>query len=447
MVLVRIAPSPTGLLHVGNVRTGLINYLFTKKAGGQFMLRLDDTDTERSTKEYEDKIKRDFEWLGMSWDTFDRQSDRGERYLWGFEALKESGRLYPCYETPEELDIKRKIQMSRGLPPLYDRAALKLTDAEKTKFEDEGRTPHWRFKMNHAEIKWQDMGRGDVSFEGAKLGDPVLFREDMKPIYMLASTVDDMDHGVTHVIRGEDHITNTAIMIQICEALGGTAPTFGHLSLLTTADGEGMSKRKGTFSIESMRDDDGIEPMAICAHLAKLGTSDPVEPKLTMQELIDEFDMAKFSRATPKYDYEDTKALNAKLIHMMPYESVKDRLSENEAKMDAAMWDILKANVNSLSEVESWLDVLNGPVTPVIEAEDQDYIAEAAATLPPAPWSEETWGTWTAQLKESTGRKGKSLFMPLRQALTGMSHGPEMPKLLPLLDESKARTRLKGDAA
>lgn len=441
MTLVRFAPSPTGLIHVGNARTALVNYLFALKHKGEFMLRIDDTDTERSTKEFEDKIIRDFQWLGFEWTKFDRQSQRTDRYMWGFEELKKLGRLYPCYETPEELNLKRKVQLSRGLPPIYDRAALNLTDNQKQTFEAQGRKPHWRFKMNHTPISWNDLGRGEIHFEGEKISDPVLFREDMKPIYMLASTIDDMDHDITHVIRGVDHITNTAIMIQICEALKATPPVFAHISRIVDAEGEGISKRKGGhLSLESLREE-GMEPMALSSYLSRLGTSDAIEPVLSLKELAEDFDMAKFSRATPKFNLDDLKALNAKLIHIMPFDSVRDRLPG----MEAEAWGVVRENITTLRDVGDWIQVIRGPIHPVVE--EPEFLDIASSVLPPTPWTTDTWGQWTNTLKEKTGRKGKALFMPLRKALTGMEHGPEMPKLLPLISPEKAQKRLKGIAA
>ncbi len=440
--LVRFAPSPTGYLHVGNARTAIINWLFTMKQGGQFMLRLDDTDEERSTEEFAQAIEEDLSWLGLTWQKFDKQSDRGDRYLWGFETLKEKGRLYPCYETPEELDIKRKVQLSRGKPPIYDRAALELTDEQKQKYEAEGRVPHWRFKLEAGEIKWQDLGRGDASFQAENLTDPVLFRADMKPIYMLASTVDDIDHGVTHVIRGEDHITNTAIMIQICQALGGTPPTFAHVSMLSTLDGEGLSKRKGSLSLRQLRSE-GIEPMAITSMLSKLGTSDPVEARLTMEQLVQDFDMVKFSRATPKFDLEELKKVNARLVHMMPFDQVEPRLKQmGIADIDESVWAAIRPNLESIQDLKDWWAVINGPVDPKIE--DSEFAAMAANLLPQEPWDTATWGHWTQELKQQSGRKGRELFMPLRLALTGKEHGPELANLLPLIGYEKAANRLQG---
>jgi len=408
------------------------------------MLRLDDTDTSRGTQEYEDAIYEDMKWLGLEWDKFDRQTARYDRYAEAFEVLKQAGRLYPCYETPEELDIKRKVQLSRGKPPIYDRSALDLTEADIKKFEEEGRVPHWRFKLAAGKIEWQDEGRGGlVSFDAAHIGDPVLYRADMKPIYMLASTMDDIDHGVTHVIRGEDHITNTAIMIQICEALGGTPPTFAHLSMITMTDGEKMSKRKGSTGIRDLREQ-GIEPLAIVSHLSKLGSSDAIEVRTSMQALCDEFDISKYSRATPKFDSKELLALNAKLLHQMPFDQVKPKLDAMGVEISESFWNTVRGNLSSLSELQEWMHVINGPVSPVIQ--DSGFAETAAGLLPAEPWDRETFKAWTGELKEKSGRKGKELFMPIRLALTGMEHGPELPDLLPLLGYDKTLKRLQGEA-
>lgn len=344
-VAVRFAPSPTGLLHVGNVRLALVNWLFARKAGGNFLLRLDDTDEERSKPEYAEGIERDLTWLGLTWDRFARESDRYGRYDEVAAALKASGRLYPCYETPEELNLKRASLVSQGRPPIYDRAALRLGDADRARLESEGRKPHWRFKLEHTPVEWTDLVRGPVHFEGAALSDPVLIREDGRPLYTLTSVVDDADLAITHVIRGEDHVANTAVQIQIFEALtnsegGGVVPVFAHLPLLTDATGQGLSKRLGSLSVASLREEEGIEPMALASLLAKLGTSDAIEPRLTLDELVAEFDIAKVSRATPKFDPEELLRLNARILHLLPFERVAGELAAlGLDDADAAFWE------------------------------------------------------------------------------------------------------------
>ncbi|CAO3413070.1 glutamate--tRNA ligase [Azospirillum doebereinerae] len=443
---VRFAPSPTGRIHVGNVRLALVNWLFARKTGGTFMFRLDDTDEERSTQEFADGIARDLTWLGLDWDRFARESDRYPRYDEAAAALKAAGRLYPCYETPEELSLKRASLASQGRPPIYDRAALRLTDADRARLEAEGRKPHWRFQLTATPVEWTDLVRGPVRFEGAALSDPVLIREDGRPLYTLTSVVDDADFAITHIIRGEDHVANTAVQIQIFEALGAAVPGFAHLPLLTDAGGQGLSKRLGSLSVGSLRDDDGIEPMALSSLLAKLGTSDPIEARLTLDELVAEFDLSKISRATPKFDPEDLARLNARLLHLTPFERVADKLAAlGLAGADAAFWEAVRPNLARLADAADWWAVTHAPVTPLVE--DAAFLAQAAALLPDEPWDLGTWGVWTTAVKGATGRKGKDLFLPLRRALTGRDHGPELKNLLPLIGRARALRRLGGETA
>lgn len=436
----RFAPSPTGRLHVGNARVALINWLYARQNGGAFLLRMDDTDEERSTAEFAEAIERDLTWLGLAWDAFARQSERTECYDLAAETLKASGRLYPCYETADELSLKRKAQLSAGRPPLYDRAALNLSEEKRAAYEAEGRRPHWRFKLEHSAIDWEDLVRGPQHFEGDKLSDPVLIREDGRPLYTLSSVVDDAELGVTHVLRGEDHVANTAVQVQLFEALGAEVPTFGHLPLLTDAEGKGLSKRLGSLSLEALRAE-GLEPMTLNAYLAALGTSEHAEPALDLAELVARFDLSRYGRAAPKFDPADLDHLNARLLHILPFEAVSARLPS----LDEETWEAIRPNLVKLDEVEGWLSICRRALTPVIE--EPDYTAEAAKLLPPEPWDEETWGAWTGKLKAATGRKGKQLFLPLRLALTGLPHGPELKALLPLIGRERAEKRLRGETA
>lgn len=438
---VRFAPSPTGLLHVGNARIALLNWLLAKAAGGQFLLRLDDTDTERSEERFAQAIERDLTWLGLEWDTFARQSDRMDRYEAAVEALKEAGRLYPCYETAEELSLKRKAQLAAGKPPLYDRAALKLDDAERKALEAEGRHPHWRFKLEPDAIEWNDMVRGPQHFEGHNLSDPVLIREDGRPLYTLSSVVDDAELGITHVLRGEDHVANTAVQIQIFQGLGASVPTFAHLSLLTDAEGKGLSKRIGSLSLESLKAS-GLEAMTINSYLAALGTPDAAEPAPTLEALAASFDLSRFGRSAPKFDPAELEHLNARLLHVMPYAIVAARLPA----LTEADWLAIRPNLAKLSDAEDWLTICHGEVEPVL-GDDGSFLADAAKLLPPEPWNKETWSQWTAAVKAASGRKGKGLFLPLRLALTGRDHGPELMSLLPLIGHDKAARRLRGERA
>ena len=436
MIKVRFAPSPTGYLHVGNVRTALVNWLFVHRNGGHFLLRIDDTDTERSKKEYEEAIKEDLGWLGITWDSLVKQSDRFDRYALAQKKLVESGRLYACYETAEELDVQRKMLASRGLPPIYKRAG----EEQNKKYMAEGRKPHWRFLLNDGTIEWDDLIRGHAHFKATHMSDPVLVREDGVPLYTLASVVDDGELGATHVIRGEDHVSNTAVQIQIYKALGYGVPAFAHMALLKTKDGE-LSKRLGGNDIRSMRDL-GILPMAINSLLAHIGTSDAVEAVADMQALVDGFDFKKFGRAPANYDAAELEKLNEKLLHQLPFSAVKEKLPF----ADETFWNSVHANVKNLAEAKQWWDILHGTVAShpsSVASDEQAFLAQAAGLLPPEPWDETTYDVWLTAVKPTTPRKGKELFMPIRKALTGLDHGPELKKLLPLLGAEKTRKRLK----
>jgi glutamyl-tRNA synthetase len=440
---VRFAPSPTGRLHLGNARTALVNWLFARKSGGRFLLRLDDTDRERSREEFAEAIGADLKWLGLDWDEFDKQSARLERYAAAAERLKSAGLLYPCFESAEELDLKRKLAQQRGQPWIYDRAALALSKDEIAHRAAAGGAPHWRFKLEHRAIGWDDLVRGPTEFQGAHLSDPVLVRADGMPLYTFSSVVDDAELGITHVIRGEDHVTNTAFQIQIFEALGARVPGFAHLSLITGKGGEALSKRMASLSLAALRDG-GIEPMAVNSLLAKLGTSDAVEPRLDLATLIQEFDIKKFGRAQPHLDPADLGALNAKLLHQMPFEGVKARLPAGATR---EFWEAVRPNLARVDDTEIWWRVCSGAILPVIPAEDAAFLAQAAVLLPPAPFDATTWKSWTDRLAPAAGRKGRALFHPLRLALTGREQGPELRNLLPLIGRERALDRLQGKTA
>jgi glutamyl-tRNA synthetase len=446
-VAVRFAPSPTGRLHVGNLRLALVNWLFARRRGGDFLLRMDDTDAERSTEEFAKGIEADLSWMGLTWDRFARQSDRLARYEEVADQLRAAGRLYPCYETPEELSLKRASLVSQGRPPIYDRAALRLTDADKARLESQGRKPHWRFKLESEPVEWTDGVRGAQRFHGRDLTDPVLIREDGYPLYTLSSVVDDADLAITDVIRGEDHVTNTAVQTQIFVAIGAAVPRFAHLPLLTDAAGQGLSKRLGSLSIGSLRDDEGVEALALASLLAKLGTSDPIEARASLEELVAEFDIAKVSRATARFDPEDLYRLNAKTLHVLPFDAVRGRLEAMgmTGVEEEAFWLTVRPNLTKLEDAREWWQVTHAPVAPVIE--DADMLAAASALLPAEPWDETTWGAWTAAVKDATGRKGKALFHPLRLALTARDKGPELKNLLPLIGRDRALARLAGRTA
>jgi glutamyl-tRNA synthetase len=442
-VRVRFAPSPTGYLHVGNIRAALVNWLFARKEGGAFILRLDDTDAGRSREKFSAAIREDLTWLGLGWDEIYKQSERFALYDAAAEALKKAGRLYACFETPQELEVKRKMQLARKLPPVYDRTGLRLSDAGIAKFKAEGRKPHWRFKIRlPATVEFEDLIRGHAHFDLASVSDPVLIREDGSYLYTLPSVVDDLEMNISHVIRGEDHVTNSAVQTQIFETLGGSAPAFAHFSLLQAADKSGLSKREGSLSIRQLRAD-GIEPEAILSLLAHIGTSDAIQPFADVAPLIEGFDFSKFGRATAKFDVEELKNLNAKIIHGLPYGVVKSRL--RDFGVGEAEWDVIKHNISNLKEAENWHHMVEGPVTPVIE--DADFIAAALALFPDETLDENSWSSWVKDIKEKTGRTGRDLFMPLRLALTGLDHGPEMKLLLPLIGADRAKARLQGKSA
>ena len=443
-VKVRFAPSPTGRLHVGNLRTALVNYLFARKHGGSFMLRIDDTDRERSCAEFETAIRDDLNWMGMGWDCEDRQSLRLKRYDEALAQLVQAGRAYACYETPDELSLKRKAQLLAGRPPVYDRAGLKLTDQEKAKLEADGRQPHWRFLLNDAEVNWHDMVRGDVAYHMSSLSDPVLMREDGRVIYTMASVVDDIDHSITHIIRGEDHVTNSAAQIQLFEALGATAPIMGHMALLAGADGEGLSKRLGSLSIGKLRSK-GIEPVAISSLLSRIGTADPVEAQGNITSIIAGFDISRFSRATAKFDLAELEKINGQIIQDMPFELVKDQLATLEVGGGSVFWETVRGNITVVREAKTWWDICTGEIVPVIEA--IDVTNTAAILLPAGPIDASIWKVWTTAIAAETGIKGKGLFMPLRLALTGRDSGPELASLLQIMGRDRILARLKGVSA
>jgi len=439
--LVRFAPSPTGLLHVGNARTAVVNWLFAHKTGGKFFLRIDDTDTERSKPEYEAAIVEDLDWLGLSHDLFARQMERADAHRAAAGKLKASGRLYPAYETADELDRRRKRQVAMKRPPVYDRAALALSPEDRAKLESEGRTPHWRFKLSQTKVRWRDLIRGEVEIDTAHLSDPVLIREDGRFLYTLPSVADDVDFAVTHIVRGEDHVTNTAAQIEIFEALGAVVPEFAHFPLLVGSGGEALSKRIGSLSLRELREG-GIEPLALASYLAKTGTSDAVELRASLDDLAREFDFAKIGRAPAHFDPKELEGLNARLLHGLSYEAVASRLAALGVPEGAAFWDAVKPNLTRLSDAKDLALLVTGPVAPVIE--DAGFVANAAELLPPEPWDENTWNAWTKAVGAATGAKGRALFHPLRLALTGREHGPELKKLLPLIGRAEALARLKA---
>jgi glutamyl-tRNA synthetase len=440
-VTTRFAPSPTGHLHVGNIRAALHNWLWARKNGGRFLLRLDDTDLERSRPEYADAIRADLRWLGLDWDGEEKQSDRFALYQARFDELRAAGRVYPAYETAQELDLRRKILLGRGLPPVYDRAALSLTPDQIAAYEAEGRRPHWRFKLDRdAPIAWTDLIRGEQRFDPALLSDPVIRRSDGSWLYLLPSVIDDIAMGVTHVLRGEDHVSNTATQIQMFEALPGPAalPAFAHEALLTGSEGK-LSKRLGSLGAAHFRAA-GIEPAALMSFLARLGTSMPVEPFADPQPLIETFDFAHFGRAPARFDEGELAAFNQKIVHQLSYDAVAGRLPDG---MGEPAWVAIRPNLETVAQAADWWRIVTGPIdAPAVSDEDRAFVGLAHDRLEALPFDAHVWRAWTGLLKDETGRKGKALFLPLRRALTGLEHGPDMGLLLPLIGRAEALARL-----
>ncbi len=442
-VTTRFAPSPTGLLHIGNIRMALHNWLLAKRYGGRFLLRIDDTDTARSREDYVTAIRADLAWLGLLPDGEERQSARFDLYEREFARLVAAGRVYRCYETAQELELKRKVLLSRGLPPIYDRAALALTEADHAARADAGEHPHWRFLLDRdSQIEWRDGIRGPQHFDPAQISDPVVRRGDGSWLYMLPSVIDDIAMGVTDVLRGEDHVSNTATQLQMFVALGAATPRFAHEALITGAEGK-LSKRLGSLGAEELRVA-GIEPEAVVALLARLGTSDPVDPALEANALAGAFNLAHFGRAPARFDETELARINASVIHRLPFERVRAALPEG---MDEAAWLVIRPNLSTLAEAAEWWQVVTGPVAcPPFAAEDRAFLAEAATALGSVAWDDNPWSALTGSLKKTTGRKGRPLFLPLRQALTGQDHGPEMAALLPLIGRDEAIARLRAAA-
>ncbi len=438
-VITRFAPSPTGNLHVGNIRAALHNWLWARKSGGKFLLRLDDTDLERSRPEYEDAIRADLSWLGLNWDSEEKQSDRFALYERRFEQLKASGHVYPAYETQQELELRRKVLLGRGLPPVYDRAALSLTADQIAAYDAKGRKPHWRFRLDHDRpIVWTDLIRGEQRFDPKLLSDPVIRRADGSWLYMLPSVIDDVDMGITHVLRGEDHVSNTAAQIQMFAALDAQLPSFAHEALLTGSEGK-LSKRLGSLGVAHFREI-GLEPMAVLSLLARLGTSMPIEPFANVQPLVESFDFADFGRAPARFDEAELAALNQKIVHLLPYEAVSARLPTG---MDEAGWNAIRPNLENVAQAADWWRIVTGPVeAPAPEEQDRAFLVSARDILGNLEFGPDIWPALTAALKDQTGRKGKMLFLPLRRALTGLDHGPDMAQLLPLIGREEALRRL-----
>ena len=440
MTTTRFAPSPTGYLHIGNLRAALMNFLIAKKSQGEFILRIDDTDADRSKQEFVDSILFDLEWLGLKWDKIEYQSKRLERYNSTAAKLKDLGRFYECFETPTELDLKRKKQLNMGRPPVYDRSALNHTTDERLALKAKNGSGHWRFLLDHERVTWNDGILGDISIDAASVSDPVLIRGDGQFLYTLASVVDDIEMGVTDIVRGADHVTNTATQIQIMKALGAPTPKFAHHSLLIGPTGESLSKRFGAMALKDLRAS-GLEPFSIISLIARLGSSQPVELLSNFEEVAAGFDLSNFGSASTKFDLNDLKPLTQRYIQNLPFQKLKDDIVNAGVPADLAkpFWNVIHENIKTRSDFFEWWVICNEGATPIISNEDKEFVSEALALLPSQPFTSDTWGHWTAAVKQATGRKGKNLFMPLRKALTGKEHGPDMSALLPFLQVIKAK--------
>ena len=441
MVKVRFAPSPTGHLHIGNFRTALVNFLFARKEKGHFMLRIDDTDQERSTLEFEKAIIEDLSWMNLNWDSLEKQSTRLKRYDEVLETLLNKKRAYACYETADELSLKRKVQLSSGKPPVYDRSSLRLSDSEIADLKSKGKKPHYRFLLDHSEVTWNDLVKGQGKYHMSSLSDPVILREDGRVIYTLASVVDDIDFEITHILRGEDHMTNSAAQIQLFEALGSIAPNLGHLSLLTDISGAGLSKRLGSLSLKDLRNE-GIHPMAISSLLSKVGTSDPVEIKKEIKTIILYFDINKFGKSKSKFDKNELSLLNSKIYQLIDFEEINKDLNKMNISITKEFWNLIRGNIALLKNVKDWWDICFGTIDPIIE--NQDFLDLALEALPIDQFNETTWSTWTKTISQETGKKGKELYMPLRLCLTGQNKGPEMADLILMMGRDKVIKRLSN---
>jgi glutamyl-tRNA synthetase len=433
MTITRFAPSPTGFLHVGNLRTALINFLVAKKNNGTFILRLDDTDPARSKTIYVDQIKRDLEWLGLEWDRVETQSSRIERYKSVASELKRIDRLYEAFETSTELELKRKKQLNMGKPPVYDRSALNISAEELKNLKETG-DGYWRFLLDHNRVNWQDGILGSMSIDSKSVSDPVLIRKDGQFLYTLASVVDDIDMGITNVVRGADHVTNTATQIQIINSLGKVSPSFSHHSLLIGPSGEALSKRLGALSLKDLKTS-GIEAMALLSHLSSIGTANPIELSESIEELVRNFDLTHFGSSPTKIDVKNLQPLSVKYLKMLPFKVVTEDLEA--LKIDKALhedfWNMAKNNIQSRADLEKWWKICAQGIKPSISENDKEFINLAFSILPKFPYDKNTWSIWTRRVQEKTGRSGKNLYMPLRSALTGMEHGPDMSLLMPLL--------------
>lgn len=441
-IITRFAPSPTGLLHVGNIRTALFNYLFSLKDAGEFILRIDDTDTERSKIEYADQILRDLDWLGIKLDKIYKQSERIEIYNKYFQELIDNNLIYKCFESPEELDTKRKRLVARRMPPIYDRSSLYLSESEIKKYLDEGRKPYWRFKLSGKRINFEDLIRGNVSVDTSAQSDPVIVREDGGFLYNLPSVIDDIEMGITNIIRGEDHVTNSAIQVEMFRSLGKEAPIFGHHPLLVDENGDPFSKRNSAVSIKGLMEDN-YEPMAINSLNASIGTSIEINTFKSLNDIADRINLNQVARAPARFSMNQLSKLNSDILSQLDNKIISERLSIKNINFDEKIWNVIKSNIENLSEYEKWDKIIKGSIK--TDNLDSDYMKLAESLLPPEPWDEDTWGKWISSIKEISDKKGKDLFLPLRMAITGQSYGPELKNIILLMGYDKIKYRLSGN--
>ncbi|MDC3084704.1 glutamate--tRNA ligase [Gammaproteobacteria bacterium] len=440
----RFAPSPTGDLHIGNARTLILNYVYSKSISGELILRIDDTDKDRSEERFYSSIIKDVEWLKISISAIEKQSSKTEKYKKIRDYLIKEGYLYPCYETDEELNRLRKVSLSGGLPPIYDRASLKLTKQEIKDHEANGIKPYWRFKLDRENITWNDLIRGEQTIACNSFSDPVLIRADGTFLYTLPSVVDDIDMGITHVLRGEDHVSNTATQIQLFKILGSNVPNFGHHSLMVQKDGSRMSKRIGSMSLKDIRDS-GIEPMTLLNYCARIGTSDAIEAFQSIDQLVNNYSLTKISRSPARFSFEELMGLNKKVLQNISFRTLAKRLIDLdiEGKDAEIFWDTVKTNINTINEAQKWWNIVKDDKINIdLRQINRDFLKIAQETLPITPWNDKTWSIWTDEISQKTGLKGRELFLPLRIALTGENSGPELAKFILLLGRDLVLSRL-----
>ena len=438
---VRFAPSPTGFMHIGNARIAVINHLFCRKNNGKFLFRIDDTDALRSKKEYEEAIKADMNWLGIGYDETFRQSERLDRYHEVMKKLISDGFLYKCFEPPEELEYKRKLAISKGKPPVYDRASLSLTDAEIKAYEQEGRIPYWRFKLPDKTVSWNDLILGEISYNLNNVSDPVIVKADGTFLYTYSSVVDDFDAGITHIIRGQDHVTNTAVQIAIFDEIskGTYQVSFAHLSLLVNKDGSQFSKRLGSMNLGEIRAQ-GVEPMAILDLLATLGSSLDTIPFTKIDDLIKYFDISKFSTNSPKFDIDDIFKISRKILHSKPFSEIAHLGISEKA------YEVIKGNIDSYSDFSVWKEILQSGFKAkfVPTTEETEVLQSFAQKIRVVNnFSKEDIENALNTVKAELNITNQKLYHPIRKTLTGQDKGPNIVDFMTVLGKQETLQRIK----